>query len=249
MRKPFQGVLNIVRFNWHFYVSAMCLMLLLISIASYFNPKFDSYLYIMCIVVATSMLISLLISHYVYDLSGLYGLHWLEAQNTENLVVNINAGFDETSALLENKFNQSKLIVLDFYNPLKHTEISIERARKAHPPFRGTKPTETNNLPLKDNSADKIFVIFAAHEIRNYNERTEFLKELHRVIKPTGEIFITEHLRDIANFAAYNIGFFHFYSKKNWLEIFRNAGLKIKNEIKITPFVSTFVLTKNGNTH
>jgi ubiquinone/menaquinone biosynthesis C-methylase UbiE len=99
---------------------------------------------------------------------------------------------------------------------------------------------------MLDNSADKIFVIFAAHEIRSKQERFEFFKELKRVIKPTGEVFIVEHLRDVPNFLAYNIGFLHFYSKPNWLEIFELTGLSLKSEQKITPFISTFTLTKYG---
>jgi ubiquinone/menaquinone biosynthesis C-methylase UbiE len=99
---------------------------------------------------------------------------------------------------------------------------------------------------MLDNSADKIFIIFAAHEIRNVQERIEFFKELRRVLKPTGEIIITEHLRDIPNFLAYNIGFLHFYSKPTWLHIFKLAELTLKNEQKITPFISTFTLTKYG---
>ena len=99
---------------------------------------------------------------------------------------------------------------------------------------------------MLDNSADKIFVIFAAHEIRNEQERLDFFKELKRVIKPTGEIFITEHLRDVPNFLAYNIGFLHFYSKLNWFQVFELTGLSLKSEQKITPFISTFTLTKYG---
>ncbi len=37
-----------------------------------------------------------------------------------------------------------------------------------------------------------------------------FFNELNRVLKPNGQIVVTEHLRDLNNFLAYNIGFFHF---------------------------------------
>ena len=63
---------------------------------------------------------------------------------------------------------------------------------------------------------------------------------------PKGQVIVTEHLRDTANFIAYNIGFLHFHSKETWLQTFRNAGFKVFQEIKITPFISTFILTKNG---
>jgi ubiquinone/menaquinone biosynthesis C-methylase UbiE len=248
IREPFQGVLNIIRFNWHFYVIALCLILVMLYSTNYLEKSYTNFIYIFSILALSSIFVSLLASLYVYDISGFYRLNWIDKNNSENIIVNINAGFDETSDLLQNKFKNVKLIVLDFYNPEKHTEVSIKRARKAYPAYPKTRQINTSNTELANNSVDKIFVVFSAHEIRNEFERKEFFKELNRVIKPTGQIYVTEHLRDLANFVVYNIGFFHFYSKNSWLKTFNNANLIIKQEIKLTPFVSTFILNKNGNT-
>lgn len=249
MRRPFQGVRNIVRFNWHLYALSFGSLLLAFGLTYSVAEKFQLYSYLVCILVIGTILISLLSSYYVYDLSDLYELKWLEGFGIErgSKSVNINAGFDETSNLLKYKFKQPDLVVLDFYDPLKHTEISIKRARKAYPPFPGTKHVDTTSLPLDDRSIDSIFVIFSAHEIRNENERIAFFKELNRIIKPTGLIFITEHLRDPVNFLAYNIGFLHFYSKSTWRKTFQLARLNVQDEIKLTPFVSTFILKTHGD--
>jgi SAM-dependent methyltransferase len=245
MRQQFQGVWNIMRFNWQFYVLSGGFLLLLLLLAN-FIPAIQIYLLITGLLVLLPIVISLAVSYYVYDLSGLYNLKWIDDTiNDEKIgIVNINAGFDETSALLNQKFANAELEVLDFYDPEKHTEVSIKRARKAYPPFPGTKSVTTDHLPIADNTADKIFVIFAAHEIRNEDERIIFFKELKRIIKPTGEIIITEHLRDLPNFMAYTIGFLHFYSKATWQRVFRSAGITIKKEKKVTSFISTFTLSK-----
>ena len=248
IRKPFQGVFNIIRFNWHFYVMALTLIIILFSAANCFEKPIQISAYSVGILIAFSTIVSLLVSYYIYDLSGLYDLTWIVSKGTENLIVNINAGFDETTVLLKNKFKSAEIIALDFYDPIKHTEISIKRARKAYPSAANTKQVITTTLPLADNSADKIFIIFSAHEIRNDEERSLFFKELRRAIKPDGQIYLMEHLRDTVNFLAYNIGFLHFYQKNTWLKTFEDAKLIIKQEIKITPFISTFILTKNGNT-
>lgn len=248
IRKPFQGVLNIIRFNWHFYFIAISLVSVLLFSANYFEKPYSNYIYLFSILAVSSIVVSLLVSLYVYDISGLYLLEWIDQNHKETLIVNINAGFDETSYLLQDKFKNAELIALDFYNPEKHTEVSIKRARKAYPPFPKTKQIETLNTELADNSADKIFVILSAHEIRNQIERTDFFNELNRIIKPKGQIYVTEHLRDFPNFLAYNIGFFHFYTRVSWLKTFNDANLNIKQEIKHTPFISTFILNKNGNT-
>ena len=248
MRKPLQGVVNIVRFNWHLYLIALGLTLLLFFIANCFEAPFQTIIYSIGILILVTTFISLLASFYVYDISDLYKLDWIEKNNQEKVILNINAGFDETSELLQDKFNNAKLIALDFYNPKKHTEVSIKRARKAYPPFPNTKQIETTNLELENNSADKIILIFSAHEIRETNERILFFKELQRILKPKGQIYVTEHLRDIPNFLVYNIGCFHFYSKVSWKNIFQESNLTLTKEIKLNPFVSNFILDKNGNT-
>ena len=248
IRKPFQGVWNIVRFNWHFYVLSFGALLLLLLLSNYTNSIFRPFLLVFGILIFLPTFISLSVSYYVYDLSELYNLNWVNDFNDteKKTIVNINAGFDETSILLKDKFPNSEFLVFDFYDPKKHTEVSIKRARNAYPLFLNTKSVTTNNLPMPDNAADQIFVIFAAHEIRNEQDRVEFFMELKRVLKPTGKILITEHLRDVPNFLAYNIGFLHFYSKQTWLKVFQLAELSLKSEEKITPFISTFTLTKYG---
>jgi SAM-dependent methyltransferase len=247
MRKPFQGVLNIIRFNRHFYLFALVLLPLVLVAGSYLEESLRFYVYFVCFVIAATIFVSLLVSCYVYDLSGLYRFDWIVPAEQDKVIVNINAGFDETSGLLKERFGQAQLITFDFYDPEKHTEVSIRRARKAYPPFPGTKRITTAHLPLENAAADKIFVILSAHEIRDEKERILFFKELKRILKSGGDLFVTEHLRDVPNFLAYNAGFFHFYSKISWQQTFRSAGLKIRKEIKVTPFISTFILEKDGN--
>lgn len=250
MRKPFQGVANIIRFNWHFYALSFGLLFLVFWLIDYFDEPIKLFLYIIALLSLISMMVSLLVSYSVYDLSGLYNLDWLEPDisNGKRRILNIHAGFDETSVLLSEKYPNAELTIFDFYNPEKHTEISIKRARKAYPIFSGTKSVNPSSLPLDNSIIEKSFVIFSAHEIRDMEERISFFKELNRVLTEDGGIIVTEHLRDLPNFLAYTIGFFHFYSKKNWLHVFNSARLEVKKQIKITPFITTFILTKNGIT-
>lgn len=246
IRSPFQGVWNVVRFNWHFYALSGFVLLILFFAGNYLSEPFHLLSRLLFFLALVAVLISLIATFYVYDLSDLYKLTWLNElkENEKPTIVNINAGFDETSVLFENKFKNAEMFVFDFYDPRKHTEVSIRRARKAYPPYPNTRQVSTIHIPLADDFADNIFAILSVHEIRDENERLEFFKELRRILKPHGQIAVTEHLRDTANFVAYNIGFFHFHSKSSWLKTFQSSGLKIVREIKITPFISTFVLEK-----
>ena len=249
-RKPFQGVSNIVKFNWHFYVFAVIFISLLLVAARYI----PGYLSLILISIAglsfIGVFISLMVSYYIYDRSVLYTLEWLNDLNipSGSRIITINAGFDETSFLISKKYPDAGLIVYDFYDPTKHTEVSIERARKAYPSYPTVTKIATSHIPTETGSIDLILILLAAHEIRLRNERIVFFKELKRVLKTNGKIVVVEHLRDLPNFIGFNFGFFHFHSKPEWKQTFSSASLDLEQEIKITPFLSTFILNKNGTT-
>lgn len=247
-RVKFSGVGNIIRFNWHFYVISLLGIISLLISANFLPDRIAFIIRVMAILISIAMFLSLLASAYIYDFSDLYSFNWLikNGINPGKNLVNIHAGFDETSHLLTKIYPNSKLLVFDFYDPEKHTEVSIERARKAYPPFPNTVKITTINIPLAKKSVDTILLTLAAHEIRDRNERTVFLNTLSKTLTPEGKIVVTEHLRDVNNFFAFTIGFLHFFSRKAWLKNFKQAELKVLSEFKITPFLSVFILQPHG---
>ena len=146
IRKPLQGVTNIVRFNWHFYAIAALATALLFMLSGYIGSPYYFYINVGAVLMITVVLSSLLISAYIYDWSGLYTFQWLNRAEIKlaGHTVNINAGFDETSHLLQAKYPHAQLSVFDFYDPEKHTEISIKRARKKYPAYPGTLSINTS---------------------------------------------------------------------------------------------------------
>jgi hypothetical protein len=245
-RARFSGVKNIVRFNWHFYLLAALVVLVLIG-CSYLTSDILIFPVLAALTFVTTIL-SLVVSAYIYDFSTLYSLTWLDTSFSGQRIVNIHAGFDETTHLLKARYPDSQLSVFDFYDPDKHTEISIERARKAFPPPPETIRISTNAVPLTEQSTDIIFLILAAHEIRDAKERALFFDALSNSLSREGKIIVIEHLRDLNNFIAFNFGFFHFFTRTNWLTTFLQAGLTVHAEFKITPFITVFILQKNGST-
>jgi hypothetical protein len=249
VRKPLQGIGNIIRFNWHYYAFAIVFSACLYIGQNWMTGVFQHFLLILSIAIIASIFISLIVSFYIYDLSGLYKLAWLDPMIHSNAkVVNIHAGFDETSALLAQKFTGAMLMVLDFYDPKKHTEVSIKRARKAYDAYPGTKSICTSTITIPASETDLILCILSAHEIRNRNERIIFFQQLTKALKAEGKVVVVEHLRDLANLLSYNIGSFHFHSEKEWKLTFQSAGLQIKEQARINPFITVFTLQKNGIT-
>ncbi|WP_240635593.1 class I SAM-dependent methyltransferase [Hymenobacter rigui] len=213
------------------------------------HPAWRLGLWLILLAVLLPTVVSLLISWYVYDISGLYGFRWLSCTAAPpQRVVNIHAGFDETSALLRQRFPGAALRVLDFYDPAEHTEISIRRARAAITPYPGTEAVRPAQLSLATASIDLVVVMLAAHEIRHPAQRVAFLCEIGRVLTPNGRAVVVEHLRDSANFMAYTVGFLHFYSRATWLAAFRAGGLRLEREQKLTRFISAFTLSAINGT-
>ena len=242
-RREFQGVLNILSFNRHFYVFGLiALTLIIISYIIFSLPNL--LFWIVILVFLYGLIMPLIISAYVYDFSGYYKFNWLKNFNLtdsqDKQILNINAGFDETSFIIKNYFPKSNLKVFDFYNAKQHTELAIIRARKVSLVYPNTQQIISNTIPLKDNSVDLIFLLSAVHEIRSQNEKIQFLKECHRVCKSNANVIMIEHLRDFPNFFAFSVGFTHFFSKRTWRNAFKEAGFTTFTEQKFTPFMSIF---------
>lgn len=243
-RKKFQGVLNILSFNRHFYIFGIAVLALIIISHQIF--KWSDILYwIIIISFLYGLMMPLLVSAYVYDFSGYYNFKWLKKckidESEVKQILNINAGFDETSFIIKNNFPNAELKVFDFYDAERHTEPAIIRARKVSLVYPNTQQMKSNSMEMSDHSVDLIFLLSAVHEIRSNDEKIQFLKECHRVCKPNGKVIMVEHLRDFPNFLAFSIGFTHFFSKKIWKNAFKNSGFTTFEEVKFTPFISIFI--------
>ena len=242
-RRKFQGVLNILSFNRHFYVFGLGVLLILFVSHSLLKWP-DLFFGIIVAAFLYGLIMPLLVSAYVYDFSGYYELHWMKElikdQEKVKMIVNINAGFDETSFIIKSNFPQSDLKAFDFYNAKQHTEPAIKRARKVSLVYPNTQQVASSSMPLKDRTVDIVFLLSAVHEIRSHEEKVLFLKECHRLCTPGGKVIMVEHLRDFPNFLAFSVGFTHFFSRAVWKDAFERAGFASFRETKFTPFMSIF---------
>src|SRR4051794_22034142 len=105
-RRKFQGALNILSFNRHYYVFG-CIVLVMLFISREFVNWSDTAFWVVIAAFLYGLIMPLIVSAYVYDFSGYYDLHWLSqmirTKQSANLIVNINAGFDETSFIIKDR--------------------------------------------------------------------------------------------------------------------------------------------------
>jgi len=251
-RARFQGVAQIVRFNWPFYLTATLLLasggcaVLMLSL-----PFFVRAMLSIAIAAAAFWLItSLIISHYIYDRAGIYDALWIERAlfTSPKRWALFHAGLDEFSPILRKLFPESDGLIADLFDPNEMTEPSIKRARRLTKDSARSIHVNFRALPMRDNELDAAFVFFSAHELRKPESRILFFSELRRVLRSHGEMILLEHLRDWPNFLAFGPGCFHFHSRRAWIGAIESAGFAIVKEFTLTPFVRAFVVAKTPRT-
>jgi len=191
------------------------------------------------------VMISLGVSHLVYDRSDLYRWGWLDRALRSidvRRAVFCHTGLDEASTVLRARYPDVQWQVLDHFDEHQMTEASIHRARALFPPRPGTLPARYNAWPLAAKSVDVVFGLLAIHELRTEAERRAWFVECSRCLREGGRVILVEHLRDLANFVAFGPGFLHFHSKSTWGKSWKSVGLRSIDEFRITPFLQVFVL-------
>ncbi|HEX8711014.1 MAG TPA: class I SAM-dependent methyltransferase [Terracidiphilus sp.] len=238
-RDPYQGMLQIVRFNWPKYVAAMTVVGAALCAGPQLSPAVCAILFAAVFPAACWILSSLLVSHYIYDRSHLYELKWLARalRHRPKRWLNVHCGLDETSPMLSAVFPESAGEIADIFDPCVMTESSIRRAREAQAAGARSTRVQFNELSFSAGAFDEVFCIFAAHELRHHADRVRLFAEIERVLSPAGDFVLVEHLRDWRNFLAFGPGFLHFHSWRAWLRAADEARLALRVEFRVTPFV------------
>ena len=247
-RGPFDGVLQIVRYNWSLYVVAVFGSVLVVGFVVMVHPPtvLAGLLILGAVAALFWLALSLAVSHYVYDRSDLYRWQWIRERIAANPghVVNVHAGLDETSLALQEIYPAAEVTILDIYDPAEMPEPSIARARREARSVLALAKADFRKLPLQAASADLVTVIFVAHELRRPASKEAFFRELGRVIKPGGKVLLVEHLRDVWNLLAFGPGAFHFFPRSEWLRVADATGFRLSEEISRTVFVRAFVFVQ-----
>jgi hypothetical protein len=246
-RGKWTGMLAIARFNWPFYAAAIVTLTVGIY-AILAGGRFAIGGSIAVLGCLYFLLGSLGVSHWIYDRSDLYQWRWLDRALGDDITgrsVLCHSGFDEASDMLKQKFPDVAWTILDHYDPATMTEASIRRARVLFPPTAGTVAAPFDHWPLAEASQQCVFGLLAIHELRTENERAAWFTEARRCLTADGKVIIVEHVRDLANFAAFGPGFLHFHSVAGWRRSWETSRLQLDDHFCITPFVRVFVLKRS----
>lgn len=246
-RGNWQGMLTIAHFNWPLYLAAF-VVILAAGCAVFLVSNVALKLACGAALLGAIYFVfgSLGVSHLIYDRSDLYRWNWLtralDGAEKRGFIL-CHSGFDECSQALREKFADAEWKVLDHYDAAMMTEPSIHRARRLFPPTPGTVAAPCDAWPVQAESADAVFGILAIHELRTEAERVAWFTEARRCLRTGGRVVIVEHLQDAANCLAFGPGFLHFHSRRTWQRSWVGAGLSLRDEFRVTPWVQVFILT------
>ena len=246
VRRPCQGVFQILQFNWRFYGATAAAIAVALLVAPFLPRLFRAGLLI-CVAPALFWLMSsLLVSHYVYDRFPLYDLNWITRvlSRMPSRWLNIHCGLDETSGLLAAIFPGAAFDVVDIFDARVMTEAAIRLARRMEHGAIAARPAHFNDLSFDSSTFDAAFCIFAAHELRRDWQRATLFLEIARVLVPGGELVLMEHARDWRNLLAFGPGFLHFFSQRSWRRTASQAGFAVQTELSMTPFVHVYILRR-----
>jgi SAM-dependent methyltransferase len=246
-KSPFEGVRRVVLFNWPLYALALAFAVALLVVGTVSSLPIWVRILAWCGAAGAlwQAAASLAASYWVYDASPLHSWSWLKKHvPAASNIINVHAGYDETSESLARAYPEARLQVVDFYEALPKREPSIEKAQKLFPGKYAPISRSISGWPVAEDSADLIVLAFAAHELREPTGREAIFREAARVLAPHGKVVLVEHLRDMANFVAFGPGFMHFIGENEWRRCPAVAHLRLENHFRITPFVGVFVLCK-----
>ena len=186
--------------------------------------------------------------HAMFDRSRLLGGSWLGELMSEppDRCIQISVFLEATTLPITKVFPQAEVILLDLFRPELMTAPAVTRARQSAKATNAISST-IDSLPVEDGWSDATVITLAAHEIRLKSKREQLFRELQRVTVQSGSIIVVEHLRNIAALLAFGPGLFHFYPRREWIRLARQAKLSLKSEIAITPFVHVFQFTHEQN--
>lgn len=247
IRKPYQGVLQILQFNWAMYLAtaigagAACIAL------PFLPPAWRTAILLGVVPALYWIVASLAVSHYIYDRFPLYDFRWVARllASMPRRWINIHSGLDETSGLLAAIFPTASGEIVNIFDPCAMTERSIRQARRMQHGAAPGAAARYDALPFDDGWFDVAFSVFAAHELRLHEQRAQLFREVARVLACGGTFIVVEHARDWRNFLAFGPGFLHFFSNRAWRKAIHDAGLTLRTEFSRTPFVHVYILRRN----
>ena len=156
--------------------------------------------------------------------------------------VYIDVGLRYQPISLSRRLTTGKITIIDVYNPQWTTSRSLVRWRKhiPHPPLDprlAWLDGDIHMLPLPDASVDTVMLCQILSEFWQRGDRTELLKEVKRILKPTGQILVAERVRTQTNWLTLGPAALQLPTAKYWHQLLIESGFGVHKQVVIQGMV------------
>ena len=192
------------------------------------------------------MLAALWTAHRLYDTDGLQSDDLLfamsQAQPTDNLA-NIDLGLRQQAIMLSRHLTTGRITVIDVYNPQLATSAGLARARLQAPstkqdPRLTWSDGHISLLPLPDASVTAVFMSQVLSEFGQHGDRQTLLREIRRILKPSGRLLVTEQTASWLNWLLVGTSSAKLQPAEYWRELLLEAGFDIHRQENIQGLLS-----------
>ena len=198
------------------------------------------------------MLAALWTAHKLHDADGLQSDDLLfamsQAQPTDNLA-NIDLGLRQQAIILSRHLTTGKITVIDVYNPQLATGAGLARARLQAPSTKQD-PRLTwydghiSLLPMPDSSVTAVFMSQVLSEFSQHGDRQTLLREIRRILKPSGRLLVTEQTASWLNWLLAGTSTARLHPTEYWRDLLLEAGFEIHRQENIQGLLNCFRVDK-----
>ena len=147
----------------------------------------------------------------------------------------VDVGLRYQPLSLSRRLTTGKITVVDVYNPQWNTSRTLVRWREQipHPP---NDPRLTwldgdiHLLPIPDASVDTVMLCQVLSEFWQKGDRRELLTEIHRILKPGGQLLFAEQVRTQANWLTLGPAALQLPPTKYWHQLLKDGGFGVQKQ-------------------
>ena len=161
----------------------------------------------------------------------------------------IGLGLRYQPVSLSRRLTTGKITIIDVYNPQWTTNRSLVRwrAQMPHPPNDPRVTWLDSNihlLPVPDATVDTVMICQILSEFWQKGDRITLLKEIHRILKPNGQLLIAEQVRTQTNWLTLGPAAVQLSPTTYWIQLLKESGFMVQKQQLIQGLVYCAQATK-----
>lgn len=166
-------------------------------------------------------------------------------------VIYVEVGQRNGAIALSKNLQRGHVLILDVFNPQQTPDVALTRLRRVayaatllplNDPRTVWREGEIGRLPLRDNSVQAVVIDQTLSALIQHGDRVRLLREVRRVLQPSGRLVVVEPAQKPAN--RWLIGFGAFAWVASWRDLLHDAHFDLQADQPINSLLHAFHAVK-----